>query len=285
MWLATSAALPLGAYAVIYEYHLLGISVFILLLVLRAATQYSLGLAPFPPTTPPAPAAAVAKRTIRPKPAQKPLVFQGIGKFEGEATRTRRSLLNRLTPDTFDSVTSQLLTAITSQADVIEVWSLLFEAVQVQTEYQGIYADLAAQVCANDAVARDLLWKQCQSAWAGACLDFSPDKDSRNFQRLRPDEMEELRQKRRYTRKATASMIGVLMRAKLINRDAVMSQLHALLEAESREFAIELVCWVLRSLGEPADPSLLTSLVQRKDAQSMRIRFLIDQVCDASDSG
>ena len=286
LWLATSAALPLGAYAVIYEYNLLGITVFVLLLILRASSQYSIGITPFPPSqaaTPPESAAStVARRINRPKPAQKPLVFQGVGKFEAEATRTRRSLLNRLTPETFDFVTTQLKSAITSQADLLEFWSLLFEAVQAQTEYQGIYADLAAQICFDDAVARDMLWKQCQSAWAGACLDFSPEKEARNFQRIKPEEMEELRHKRRYSRKATASMIGVLMRSQLINRDAVMSQLHALLEAETREFAIELVCWVLRALGEPADDQLLTALGQRKDSHSMRIRFLIDEVCVGS---
>jgi hypothetical protein len=285
-WLATSAALPLGVYAVVFDYHILGLTVFLTLLIFRAMSQLS--LAPQPDqsinnkTSSPTRKTTCINRT--PKPAQKPLVFQGIvgHKLEAEKTRSRRSLLNRLTADnvaSFASLLSDTVDPSYPQGDLIEIWGLFFEAVQAQTEHQTVFVDLARELSLRwSVVARDLLWKQCQSAWAGACLDFSAENGSRNFQRLSAEEQDELRHKLRYSRKAIATVIGRLTLVGLIDQSAIVAQLHALLAAEPREFAVELVCWVLRALGQPADPQLWASLVKRRGSFSPRIRFLIDEV-------
>ena len=232
------------------------------------------------------------------------IVFSGkpIKSLDSAITRSRRSLLNRLTPDNPELILKKLIetlqvvqvgedTQFGFPEDFVEIWCLLFEAAQYQPEFAKIFADFAQRFLSEVRLRSEeawscalaLLWKQCQSSWSVVCLDFSAEAGGKNTGNLSPDDQEDLRTKLRIKRRAAAELLAGFGLEGLVSWEGLQGLLFPIISESNRDHVIELVCWFYRGVGEgwgriPGLSETWKFVLAKKDFVSKRIKFLIEDV-------
>ena len=233
-------------------------------------------------------------------------------------TKTRRSLLNKVSPDKLDDISAKLIQTFNMYSepsilkkDAAEFFSLLFAAVSRQPEYVNVFTELVDRISSAvlDAdLSEDLLINQAQIQWSGICL--TPVEKSKGWENLMDEQdKQDARVRHKAKQLAVSEFCGLLASANLIPPSFPLTWLESLMRpivasTQSRiianpaslENAVEIVCRGIRGLGQCESRGLFTDMDSVRfgvlcrtmgslPTLSSRVRCLIQDIMELRESG
>ena len=233
-------------------------------------------------------------------------------------TKTRRSLLNKVSPDKLDDITSKLINTFNKfsdpsifKRDASEFFALVFAAVSRQPEYVAVFTELVERISMAllDAdVSEDLLINQSQLQWSSICL--TPAEKTKAWEAVADDQdKQDARLRHKAKQLAISEFCGLLASANLIPPSFPLTWLESLMRpivasTQSRvianpaslENAVEIICCGIRGLGQCESRCLFTDMdsvrfgvlcraIGSLPTLSSRVRCLIQDVMDLRESG
>lgn len=231
-------------------------------------------------------------------------------------TKTRRGIINKISPDKLDELVVKLVDTFNLFADkkflaeeASELFTLIFAAASRQAQYIGVFAELIARVSAQvlDPVdAEEILTNQCQHHWSTICM--SPVERTMGWEQLCEDEQADLRARHRAKQLATAEFCGLLASNGLVPPafpllwlETIMKPILAvatsktLFQSSSTEAVLEMICCAVRGLGPSEAQGLFTEIDQERFSNlcgslftfstgSCRIKCIIQDLRDLRES-
>ena len=232
--------------------------------------------------------------------------------------KTRRAILNKMSPDKLEELTVKLVGTFNSQGakealiiDTLDFVGLVFAATSRQPQYMTVFAELIYRVChkvlPNNTV-EEIIKEQAQVYWGSVCLT-SVEK-TKGWDQLSPDDQVDLKARHRAKQLSIAEFCGILASAELLQASSPLSWLEKIMfsvltcserssgapKGSSTEAALELICCGLRGLGPCEDQCLLTDIDQSRfqtlcdsvfnvPTKSPRVRCIIQDLKDLRESG
>ena len=233
-------------------------------------------------------------------------------------TKTRRSLLNKVSPDKLDDITAKLTQTFNLYSepsilkkDAAEFFSLLFAAVSRQPEYVFVFTELVdriSQAVLDCDLSEDLLINQAQLQWSSICL--TPVEKTKSWETLIDEQdKQDARARHKAKQLAISEFCGLLASANLIPPSFPLTWLESLMRpivasTQSRiianpaslENAVEIVCRGIRGLGQCESRCLFTDMdsvrfgvlcrtIGSLQTVSSRVRCLIQDIIELRESG
>lgn len=232
--------------------------------------------------------------------------------------KSRRAILNKMSPDRIDELTEKLLTTFNRRSsrealleDICDFVDLVFAATSRQPQYMSVFAQLIRRVCnriLRSSDVEDIIKDQAQKYWSTICL--TQVERTTTWNDLCSDDQIDARARHRSKQLAIAEFIGILAGHELLHASFPLSWLETLIvpvstcsqkaggvpRGSSTEAALELLCCGLRGLGPCEANFLFTDIDQARfdnlchsvfslSTQSSRVRCIIQDLKDLRESG
>lgn len=215
-----------------------------------------------------------------------------------------RSILNKLTPEKFDQLVSQLKNCkIDTSARLLGVIELIFEKAVDEPNFSVAYAKLCLALCpttVEDAVTKEtLMFKKkllvhCQAEFERISADETGDIRLKNIENCSdPEKRAELEEEDRKYRKrsvGTVRFIGELFKIEILTPKIMHTCIQLLLKQNEHEESLECICKLLTTVGQPMESrkedieKYITQIRQIVDHKSnkvsSRVRFMLQDVID-----
>jgi len=231
-----------------------------------------------------------------------------------ELERNVRSLLNKISPDNSKTIVERLAQISLDNASELElVINIIFQKALVEPLFIETYVDMVSELSRSRrefppekegekplTFARALI-NVCQNEFDSMVTPLEPTAEERV--RMSPEDLEELRDKRKKMALANMKLIGKLFLRKLLALEVIRRLVTELIgvtgdpELPGEEDWVEWACELLRAIGSTFDISPLGSTLMSQFASrlvdlrertlpdgravlSKRIRFLIQDLLD-----
>lgn len=215
-----------------------------------------------------------------------------------------RSILNKLTPEKFDHLASQLKSCnIDSSERLLGVIELIFEKAVDEPNFSVAYAKLCAALCnitvqvpatQEDVSFKKRLLVHCQSEFERIANDEKGDIRLRNIDNCQdPEKRAELEEEdRKFRRRSvgTVRFIGELFKIEILTPKIMHTCILLLLNQKEQEESLECLCKLMTTVGEPMESrnedleiyiKKIKAIVDKKSNKvSSRVRFMLQDVID-----
>lgn len=215
-----------------------------------------------------------------------------------------RSILNKLTPEKFDQLVSQLKSCnIDTSERLLGVIELIFEKAVDEPNFSVAYAKLCAALCnitvqvpatQEDVSFKKRLLVHCQSEFERIANDEKGDIRLRNIENCLEQEkrleLEEEDRKFRRRSVGTVRFIGELFKIEILTPKIMHTCILLLLNQREQEESLECLCKLMTTVGEPMESrnedldvyiKKIKAIVDKKSNKvSSRVRFMLQDVID-----
>ena len=223
-------------------------------------------------------AGGASPKIVKAADAWKPSVAQSDTE---KALRRVRAILNKLTPENFERLFSQLVECVTSEDILSGSITMLFEKAVAEPMFCSLNAELCLRLSKELPNFRKTLLNTCQEEFEGSLMGLNQEDT---------EEKEDENSKAKRRMLGNVKLIGHLFRRKVINQKIVHLCVQCLLaDVDVHENCIECACDMLsltaKQLGEtPQAVPLVEGYFKKlgelsaKPQLSSRVRFIIKDV-------